>query len=147
MRWLALDVGSRVVGVATCDPEERVATTLPAVRFAGPERLAAEVERLVAEWGAGGVVVGVPVTRSGQGRGERRVVGVVAELRRRLKVPIELEDERGTTRAAEELLAQAGVPRRRWPELVDSLAARLILEGRLARKPEGKAPQFRDGAD
>jgi RNase H-fold protein (predicted Holliday junction resolvase) len=43
-------------------------------------------------------------------------------------------DERGTTKAAEQLLAQAEVPRRRWPALVDSLAAKLILESHLAAR-------------
>ncbi|HUK11918.1 MAG TPA: Holliday junction resolvase RuvX [Thermoanaerobaculaceae bacterium] len=132
MRWLALDVGSRRVGVATCDPEGRVATALRPIPFAGAERLALEVARLVATWDAGGVVVGLPATRAGRGRGERRVAEVVAALRVQLAVVVATEDERGTTAAAEAELAAAGVPRRRWPELVDGVAARLILEQHLA---------------
>ena len=134
MRWLALDVGSRRVGVAVCDADERVASSLRALDYSGPDGLAAAVAGLVRLWEAEGVVVGLPVTRSGQGRGERRVAEVVAALRRALAVPIETADERGTTRAAEGLLAAAGVPRRRWPEMVDSVAARLILEGHLATR-------------
>ena len=49
-------------------------------------------------------------------------------LRQRLGLPVELADERGTTRDAETLLEEAGAPRRRWGELVDGVAARLILE-------------------
>ena len=77
--------------------------------------------------------MGVPHTRGGVSRGEQRVAVVVAALRSIVTVPIELEDERGTTAAAESLLAEAGVPRRRWPSLVDGLAAKLILESRLAQ--------------
>jgi putative Holliday junction resolvase len=134
MRWLALDVGSRRVGVAVCDADERVASPLRAIDYGGPEQVAGAVAALVRSWDAGGVVVGVPVTRSGQGRGERRVALVVDALRRQLPVPIETTDERGTTMAAEELLAAAGVPQRRWPELVDGIAARLILEDHLATR-------------
>ncbi|OFV79910.1 MAG: hypothetical protein A2Y78_11635 [Acidobacteria bacterium RBG_13_68_16] len=137
MRWLALDVGSRRVGVAVCDVQEQVATALDALAFTGPERVAEEVASLVRTWEAEGVVVGVPRTRSGQGPGERRVRSVVAALRTHLMVPVEVEDESGTTAAAEGLLAEAGVPQRRWRELVDSLAARIILEGFLAMRGRG----------
>jgi putative holliday junction resolvase len=129
MRWLALDIGSRRVGVAVCDAEERLASVLPALAYAGPARLAAAIADLVRARDAEGVVVGVPVTRGGQGPGERRVFAVVASLRQHLEVPVETFDESGTTAAARALLAEAGVPHRRWSDLVDSTAARLILEG------------------
>ena len=132
MRWLALDVGSRRVGLAVCDDRERVATALPPVPFSGAEPLAATIAEIAGEREAGGVVVGVPITRGGQGRGEARVAAVVAALRARLAVPVAPVDERGTTAEAERLLAEAGVPRRRWDDLVDGVAARLILETHLA---------------
>jgi putative Holliday junction resolvase len=120
-----------------CDAQERVATALEAFAFTAPERVAEEVASLVRTWEAEGVVVGVPRTRSGQGPGERRVRAVVAALQACLTVAIEVADEWGTTAAAEGLLAEAGVPQRRWRELVDSLAARLILEGFLAMRGRG----------
>lgn len=120
-----------------CDAKERIATALKAFAFTGPECVAEEVASLVRTLGAEGVVVGVPHTRSGQGPGERRVRAVVAELRTRLTVTVEVEDESGTTAAAEGLLAEAGVPQRRWRELVDSLAAQVILEGFLAMRGRG----------
>jgi putative holliday junction resolvase len=134
MRWLALDVGSKRVGVAVCDAEERVATALRPLPFSGAAALATAVARLVAELEAGGVVVGVPVTRLGQGRGEARVAAVVAALESVLPVGVVTVDERGTTKEAEQLLAEAGVPRRRWDDLVDGLAAKLILETHLAAR-------------
>ncbi len=134
MRWLALDVGSRRVGVAVCDGGERVVTPAPAIPFAAPPVLAEVVRRLVAEREAEGVVVGLPVTLSGEGRGERRVRGVVEALRAVLDVPVETVDERGTTKAAEALLREAGVPPRRWPGLIDSTAARIILETHLQKR-------------
>lgn len=139
MRWLALDIGARRVGVAVCDAEERVATALAPLAFGGPQSLAAAVAVLVAERDVGGVVVGVPVTRGGAGRGEARVAAVVAALRERLAVEVATADERGTTVEAERLLAEAGVPRRRWEGVVDGVAARLILETHLAsRHPHGR---------
>jgi putative Holliday junction resolvase len=139
VRWIALDIGSRRVGVAICDDGERVATALPPLPYGGPEALAGAVAGLVEEREAGGVVVGVPVTRGGQGRGEARVAAVVGALRRRLGVPVATADERGTTAEAERLLSEAGVPRRRWDDLVDGLAARLILEMHLAARDRGRS--------
>ncbi|MGD1148935.1 MAG: Holliday junction resolvase RuvX [Thermoanaerobaculaceae bacterium] len=134
MRWLALDIGSRRVGVAVCDADEQLATPLRAIAYSGPERLAEAVEELGKTWAAEGVVVGMPHTRAGNSRGEVRVSRVVAALERRFEGPVETVDESGTTAAAEAQLAEAGVPHRRWEELVDSLAARLILEAHLASR-------------
>jgi putative Holliday junction resolvase len=133
VRWLALDIGSRRVGVAICDAEERVVTTLPHVPFAAPPRLAETIAVLVRDRNAAALLVGMPATCHGDSRGERRVAAVVAALRERLTIPVEVEDERGSTAAAQALLSEAGVPRRRWPDLIDGLAARVILESHLAR--------------
>jgi putative Holliday junction resolvase len=136
MRWLALDVGTSRVGLAVCDAGERVVTSLRPVAFPGPEGIAVALLPIIEEYGIGGLVVGVPVTRGGAGRGERRVAEVAAHLRS-LGLPVQGEDERGTTAAAEALLREAGVPRRRWSLLVDGVAARLILEAFLARRNRG----------
>ena len=135
MRWLALDVGARRVGVAICDPGESVVSSLDPLGFEGPGALAAAVASLAGRWKADGVVVGLPLTRDGHSRGERRVSAVVEALRQVLEIRVETADERGTTAAAEALLAEAGVPRGRWPRLVDGVAARLILETFLASRP------------
>jgi putative Holliday junction resolvase len=137
MRWLALDVGSRRVGVAVGSTPECAATALPPIPFTGAQGVAERVAGLVQAWEAQGLVVGVPYTQRGQGRGERRAMAVVDALRERLGVPVAVADERGTTVAAERLLAETGVPRRRWPDLVDSVAARLILEGFMTLQGRG----------
>jgi putative Holliday junction resolvase len=132
MRWLALDIGARRVGMAVCDRDEKVVTPLPAVPFGGPERLAETVSGLVRRWEVEGVVVGVPVTRGGDSRGEQRVATVLKALRGRLDLPVEARDERGSTQAARAWLAEAGVRERRRGGWVDSLAAKAILETLLA---------------
>ncbi|MEW6336433.1 MAG: Holliday junction resolvase RuvX [Acidobacteriota bacterium] len=134
MRWLGLDIGRRNVGAAVCDDGERVSTPLAPLRFDGPAALAEAVAALVAERSVGGVVVGVPTTRHGAGRGEQRVAAVVEALRVRLTVPVETEDERGTSVEAEALLREAGVPPARRAALIDGVAARIILDAYLARR-------------
>lgn len=141
MRWLALDVGSERVGVAACDAGERVTTRLSAIPFRGAAVLVDRIALTCSERGIQAVVVGLPRTAAGVGRGGRRVEAVVQALRGRLDVPVELEDEAGTTREARERLEAEGVPRRRWDELVDSTAAAIILERRLARRALPSDPE------
>lgn len=133
VRWLALDIGRARVGVALSGAEGAVVTPLPPIPFTGEAALARSVAELVDRWGAAGVVVGVPRTCSGSGRGEQRVAGVMAALRRTLAVPVATEDERGTTAAAEALLREGGAPARKRAAVRDSIAAQLILESFLAR--------------
>jgi putative holliday junction resolvase len=133
VRWLALDIGAERVGVAACDAGERVTTRLAAIPFRGPAGVADRVTVVARERETEAIVVGVPRTATGVGRGGRRVEAVVLALRERLSIPVELEDEAGTTREARERLEAEGVPRRRWDELVDSTAAAIILERLLAR--------------
>jgi putative Holliday junction resolvase len=117
-----------------CDRDERVATPLPALEFSSAEALAAAVAHLLAVHELDGVVLGVPVTRDGTSRGERRVAAVLAALRRVLAVPIETVDERGTTAAAAAALRDAGVPPQRRRRAIDGVAAQLILETFLERR-------------
>lgn len=132
VRWLALDVGAKRVGVALSDSKERVATPSGTIPFASPQDLAERVAGLVRSWGVEAVLVGVPITRSGQSRGERRAREVIAALSRLLSVPVVGWDERGTTREAQALLAQRGLSARQQRDKLDALAAALLLESFLA---------------
>ncbi|HPC83505.1 MAG TPA: Holliday junction resolvase RuvX [Thermoanaerobaculaceae bacterium] len=134
MRWLGLDVGAERVGIAMSDPIEVAFIRLPALAFRGPAALAVQVADLCRERGVEAVVVGVPRTASGVGRGGARIGAVLEALRAQLQVPVAEEDEAGSTREAEHRLAAEGVPRGRWPRLVDSVAAEVILQRHLARR-------------
>lgn len=138
MRWLALDVGASRVGVAVCDDAEEVVTALEPIPFGGAVALVKRVSALAAARGCAAVALGVPRTRAGESRGERRVAAVAEALREGTGLEIVLVDETGTTRAAEERLSQAGVPRRRWPALVDGVAATIILEDVLALRARAR---------
>lgn len=145
MRWLALDVGAKRVGVALSDSEERVVTPQATIPFGSPQKLAQRVATLVRSLNVEAVLVGVPTTRSGQSRGEARVRHVVAVLTEVLPVPVTTWDERGTTQEAEALLAECGVPARKRREKLDALAAALLLESFLALRREKTSGRRVDG--
>src|SRR5687767_7538724 len=108
MRILALDHGSARVGAAICDPTETLARPLSVIE----PPAAAEVARLVTENEVELVVVGLPVSLSGEeGEQARAARAFAAEIAGALEVPVETYDERLTTRLAESSArAGAGSP-------------------------------------
>ncbi len=128
MRVLALDYGSARCGCAVSDPTGTLATPLEAVPAAATRRGLARLRRLVAELGAERIVVGLPLSLSGDDSAQtaeaRRFAATLAE---RVPVPVELYDERFTTRLAERSGGRASE---------DSRAAAHLLEGWLAQHGE-----------
>jgi putative Holliday junction resolvase len=130
---LALDLGAARIGVAVSDPDRRVAIPLGTVRTGAPQDLKA-IAALVRDHTVSLVVVGDPVNLSGAPSESSRHAAAFAEaLRSVLSVPVELYDERLSTVEAERQLAEAGVRGRRRREVVDQVAATVILRSYLDR--------------
>lgn len=129
-RVLALDVGSRRLGVAVSDPTGSVATPLVTLPRRDPAEDASAIGRLAAEHGASVVVAGLPVSLSGrEGPAARSVRAYVDELRALLpELAFELADERLSTVAAERALVEGGVRRRARRGVVDQVAASVFLQ-------------------
>ena len=124
-RVLALDYGEARCGAAVSDPTGTLATPLDAIERPGSRRGLDRVARLVREQDAERVVVGLPLTLAGDEGEQARVTREWAvRLRKLVSVPVELHDERLTTRQAEQ--AGGGAP-------ADSRAAAHLLESWLAR--------------
>jgi putative holliday junction resolvase len=101
-RILALDHGSARCGCAISDPSGTLATPLPAVERPDSKKGLAAVARLAEDKGAERVIVGLPLTLGGEHGEQADAARAFAErLDRRLKIPVELHDERLTTRLAE----------------------------------------------
>jgi putative Holliday junction resolvase len=139
MRALALDLGSRRVGVAVGDDGSGLAFPREALRRAG--RRAddhARVAALVAEEEVDVVVVGLPRSLDGSlGPAARAALDEVDELRGAVPVPVEVHDERLTTVAADRALAGAGVRSRERRAAIDSAAAAVLLESWFATRAGG----------
>ena len=129
MRVLAVDPGSKRVGVAVSDPTGTIAqplTTLPAEPAAS---LAARLVALAREQEATRLVVGLPREMSGHSGPEAKAARALAEeLRRASGLEVTMVDERLTSAAAERALLAGGVSRARRRQLSDRVAAALILQ-------------------
>lgn len=137
-RIMALDVGTKTIGVALSDPSGLIAqplTTLP--RRAGKEF--DELTRLVAMYDVETIVVGYPKHMNNTiGERVQMAEAVGKHLNKRLSLPVVYWDERLTTQAAERLLIAADMSRRKRKEVVDKLAAQLILQNYLdAQRAQG----------
>jgi putative Holliday junction resolvase len=121
---LALDYGAVRCGCALSDPTRTLATPLAAVERPDTRRGLATLARLVAEREARRVVVGLPLTLRGEEGPQAQATRAFAErLARRVPVPVELHDERLTTRQALRMGGRADL---------DSRAAAHLLEGWLS---------------
>ena len=129
MRVLALDHGSARCGAAISDPSGTLATALRAVERPDTKKGLAALARLAEESGAERIVVGLPLTLAGaEGEQAGRARTFAERLERRVSVPVELYDERMTTRLAERSGGHGDA---------DSRAAAHLLESYLARTGAG----------
>jgi putative pre-16S rRNA nuclease len=123
-RILALDHGSARCGCAVSDPSGTLATPLAVVERPDSRKGLAALAGLVEEHGAERVVVGLPLTMRGEHGQQAEAARAFAErLERRVNVPVELYDERLTTRLAERAGGEGEE---------DSRAAAHLLESYLA---------------
>jgi putative Holliday junction resolvase len=124
MRVLALDYGSARCGCAVSDPTGVLATPLEPVLAPGTRRGIARLRALVRELGAERVVVGLPLSLSGGDSAQTAETrAFAAKLEQHVSVPVELYDERFTTKLAQQTGGSAAE---------DSRAAAHLLEGWLA---------------
>jgi putative Holliday junction resolvase len=129
VRVLALDHGAARCGVAISDPSGTLAAPLAAVARPDTKRGLAAIAGLVEEHGVERVLVGLPLTLAGDEGHQAGEARTFAEkLERRVSVPVELHDERLTTRLAERTGGEGDA---------DSRAAAHLLESYLARARAG----------
>jgi putative Holliday junction resolvase len=132
MRLMGLDVGDRRIGVALSDEDGLVAFPLEVINRTSRAKDIGRISALIDQHGVRQVVVGVPRTLAGQiGPQAQKVQDFSERLRAGLPVPVVSWDERLTTAEVEKLLVSADLSRRRRREVVDKLAATLILNSYL----------------
>jgi putative Holliday junction resolvase len=134
MRIAALDVGEARIGVAVSDELGITAQGIGVVRRVGGRRDLEALAGLLTPYAPERLVVGLPLNMDGtEGRQVVKVRTFAEAVAAHLGLPLEYWDERLTTVAAERALLEADVSRRRRRDLVDKVAASLILQGYLAR--------------
>lgn len=129
MRFLALDVGEKRIGVAVSDPTGILASPLTTINRHPENDAIGEILGLVEEHEAGRIIIGVPLTLSGEiGTQAIKVDQFKKILARNTDVAVIVQDERYSTVQAERLMIEAGIKPSRQRSRVDAAAATVILQ-------------------
>ncbi len=128
-RILALDFGSKTIGLAVTDELGLTAQGLPTLRRTNKRNDLDHLRRVIKEYGVSELLMGLPLRLSGHaGIQSEKVQTFAEELRKKFKLPVHLFDERLTSVEANRVLRESEMSIRRRAEVVDQLAAVLILQ-------------------
>jgi putative Holliday junction resolvase len=139
VRILAVDPGSKRVGLALSDPTETIAQALGTVAAQPEASLAKRLADIARSHEAARVIVGLPLrldaTHGPEAAAARRLA---SEIRHESGLPVELVDERLTTKAAERSLIEGGIKRAQRRQDIDRVAATMLLQGHLDHRRRNK---------
>jgi putative holliday junction resolvase len=137
MRVLGLDVGTKTVGVALSDEFGWTAQGLTTLKINEEKNEFGfeEIGQLIKEYQVDTVVIGLPKNMNGTiGPRAEASKQFASEIENKFAVPTVLWDERLTTMAAERVLLEADVSRKKRKKVIDKMAAVMILQGYLNSK-------------
>lgn len=138
-RILALDLGERRIGVAVSDISRAVAQPVTVITRTTPESDLESIAVLLREYEVGEILVGYPRPLRGDvGPQAKQVDRFAARLRQAFGIIVRRWDERLSTVEAQRYLREAAVGRTKRRQLVDKVAATLILQSYLDRRRKGE---------
>lgn len=136
-RVLAIDIGSKRVGVALSDELCITARPLPALKRTSWKHLVKHLATLCEAFDVKKVVLGLPLRLDGsEGDAALEVKRIARNLTLTLGLPVALQDERYTSKTAEASLRTKGVRAGQISELVDSESAAIILNDFLIKQSD-----------
>lgn len=131
---IGLDLGTKTIGVASSDPDRRLAAGIETVRRSNFTADAQRLLALASERNASGFVLGLPINMDGsEGPRAQSTRAFARNLAKLTELPVALWDERLSTAAVERDLIAADVSRRKRAAVIDQHAAAFILQGALDR--------------
>jgi len=128
-RILALDVGARTIGLAVSDPLGVTAQGLETIRRQNRKNDFDQLRRVIRKYAVAELVVGFPIRMSGaEGVQAEKMKEFAAALGAKFKLPVHLWDERLTTAEAQRVLRTTEMSIQRRAQVIDQMAATLILQ-------------------
>lgn len=137
MRSMGLDLGSVTCGISLSDPMGIIARAVETVRFAPDdfEDCLSKVLEIIKREQPGEIILGYPKHMNGDiGDRARTSEAFKAMLEEKVSIPVILWDERLTTKAAERVLIEADLSRKKRKKIIDQMAAVQILQSYLDSK-------------
>lgn len=126
---LAVDLGKVRTGLAVCDKGELLASPLGTIEEKQMEKVAQKVSDIAKEKNAELIVVGLPKNMDGtEGESAQNARAFAQHLQQLCLLPVEMQDERGTTITAHNFLNTTDTRGKKRKKVVDTVAATIILE-------------------
>ncbi len=133
MRYLAIDYGRKRTGLAISDPTETIVSPLAVIK--DQKELFIKVQQLIKTEKVGAVIMGLPLNMDGSTGPQAKLVKKFAKnLKKLTNIPIHFQDERLSSFAAEEEIAEIEIAKKAKKEKLDAVAAAHILELFLEKK-------------
>lgn len=143
-RILAIDYGSRRMGLAVSDPLGITSQGIETLQRKNKRNDFSRLGQVIREYNVQEIVLGYPLRMSGaEGIQSEKVAGFAEELRQKFKLPVHLWDERLTSAEANRVLREADLSIQKRAQAVDRMAAVLILQSFLqARSNPPEQPLY-----
>lgn len=141
MKIMAVDYGDARTGLAVCDRTETLASPVGVIHEKSIAKVAEKIIHASKEFEAGMIVIGLPLNMNGsegpRAEKTRRLGSIIQSI---TNIPVEYQDERQTSKAADAILGENGSFGKKRKEKQDAVAAALILETFLGRRNSPAAP-------
>ncbi len=136
MRYLGLDLGTKTIGLAVSDKTGLIASSLKVLRHDNnPLSCLDELLAIIKDQNIEALVLGLPKNMNNT-LGDRALATLEFKkvLETKVNLPIYLEDERLTTKSAEDMLISANTSRKKRKQVIDKIAATIILQSFLDKR-------------
>ncbi|MFN0196542.1 MAG: Holliday junction resolvase RuvX [Planctomycetaceae bacterium] len=134
-RLLALDFGTKRVGLAVSTPEQTISSPIETYTRRSPQADAEYFKSVIRNYGIVGIVVGLPKHISGEEGGKAREAREFGEwIRQITSLPLVYWDERYSSSIAEDYLLAAELTKKKRKAFIDQVAAQVFLQSYLERK-------------
>lgn len=139
MKIMAVDYGDSRTGLAMCDRTEFLASPLGIIQEKSLAKTAEKIIYASREYDAGMIVVGLPLNMDGtKGARAEKCQKLVDIIKPIVSIPVEMWDERSTTKTALNILSENKTYGKKRKEVLDAVAATVILESYLQYRKQNK---------
>ncbi|MBD1155971.1 Holliday junction resolvase RuvX [Pelagibacterales bacterium SAG-MED16] len=131
-RLLGIDLGSKRIGIAISDYNQKIATPLQTLDKSKQGKLIDELENIISEYDIKGIIIGNPINMDGTyGKSSQSAKDIAINISNKIDIPVSLWDERLSTVGAFNLSSELDINVSKRGKDIDKFAAAFILQGAL----------------
>ena len=131
-RLLGIDLGTKRIGIAISDYNQKIATPLQTLEKSKQDKLIDELESIITEYDIKGIIIGNPINMDGTyGKSSQSAKDIAINISNKIDIPVSLWDERLSTVGAFNLSSELDINVSKREKDIDKFAAAFILQGAL----------------